>query len=90
MTIHLPLFINGNFVKSSSNNTVEVLNPATQEILCQVPCATADEINMSVQYALRAFELWKEIDRLSEKKISPWIISYLHLLRIFGNQYAHA
>jgi len=61
MTIHLPLFINGNFVKSSSNNTVEVLNPATQEILCQVPCATADEINMSVQYALRAFELWKEI-----------------------------
>ena len=61
MTIHLPLFINGNFVKSSSNNTVEVLNPATQEILCQVPCATADEINMSVQYALRACELWKEI-----------------------------
>ena len=58
MTIHLPLFINGNFVKSSSNNIVEVLNPATQEILCQVPCATTDEINMSVQYALQAFELW--------------------------------
>ena len=60
MTIHLPLFINGELVKSSSPKNIEVLNPATQEILCLVPCATEKEIEVSVQSALHAFEQWKE------------------------------
>ena len=60
MTIHLPLFINGELVKSSSSKNIEVLNPATQEILCHVPCATENEIEVSVQSALHAFEQWKE------------------------------
>ena len=47
MTIHLPLFINGELVKSSSSKNIEVLNPATQEILCLVPCATEKEIEIS-------------------------------------------
>jgi hypothetical protein len=34
-------------------------------------------------------ELWKSIDRLREKNIAAWIISYLHVLRIFGNLAAH-
>lgn len=33
--------------------------------------------------------LYNSIDALRDKKISVWIISYLHTLRIFGNEAAH-
>lgn len=34
-------------------------------------------------------DLMNEIESLRNLKISPWIISYFHTLRIFGNEYAH-
>ena len=61
MTINkLPLFINGEFVESSSEKTLEVLNPATQEILCNVPCASLEEMTAAIEGAVDAFETWKE------------------------------
>ena len=44
MTSKLPLFLDGEFVKSNSKKTLEVINPVSQEVLCQVPCATKQEI----------------------------------------------
>ena len=62
MTINkLPLFINGEFVESSSEKTLEVLNPATQEVLCNVPCASLEEMTAAIEGAVDAFETWKEI-----------------------------
>ena len=57
----LPLFINGEFVESSSNETIKVLNPATQDVLCEVPCASPEDINSAVDGAMTAFKEWKEI-----------------------------
>ncbi|SVB92734.1 uncharacterized protein METZ01_LOCUS245588, partial [marine metagenome] len=56
----LPLFINGDFIKSKSKEYLKVTNPVTQEILSQVPCATNDEINKAVASASEAFISWKE------------------------------
>ena len=35
-------------------------------------------------------ELWRSIGRLSQKNIAPWIISYMHIIRTFGNLTAHS
>lgn len=35
------------------------------------------------------FELWKKIDALSEHHIADWIRSYMHVLRVLGNESAH-
>jgi hypothetical protein len=35
------------------------------------------------------FELFKAIDQLSAKGIAPWVVTYLHTLRVFGNFAAH-
>jgi|JI10StandDraft_1071094.scaffolds.fasta_scaffold193982_2 hypothetical protein len=35
-------------------------------------------------------ELFKNINKLKEFSIAPWIISYMHLLRTFSNEYAHS
>ena len=45
MTQQVPLLINGKFVKSTSEQTLPVLNPATQELLGEVPFATQQEID---------------------------------------------
>ena len=37
----------------------------------------------------RPYELWKQIEGLSEFKVAPWIRSYLHTLRILGNEGVH-
>lgn len=34
-------------------------------------------------------ELIRNIEALSKHKVSPWILSYLHMLRIFGNEAVH-
>lgn len=60
MSQHVPLLIGGEFVQSETSQWLPVTNPATQEVLAQVPCATADEVDRAVAVAKEAFESWKE------------------------------
>ena len=60
MATNLPLFLDGEFVESKSKKTLEVSNPLSQDILCQVPCATKEEIEQAVSSASNAFLTWKE------------------------------
>ena len=50
MAKKLELFINGKFIKSETEDWLEVLDPSTQEVLCEVPFATKKEINLSPTY----------------------------------------
>ena len=43
MTEKLNLFIEGQFIKSDTKEWIEVLDPATQEVLCEAPCAKEGE-----------------------------------------------
>lgn len=61
MSKKVPLFIDGEFVQSSSNQWIDVTNPATQEVIAQVPCATDDEMNLAIASANEAFKTWKEV-----------------------------
>jgi len=53
------MLINGEFVDSKSNHFEDVINPATQEKLAQVPFSTREEIDAAVAAAKNAFHLWK-------------------------------
>jgi malonate-semialdehyde dehydrogenase (acetylating) / methylmalonate-semialdehyde dehydrogenase len=53
------LLINGRFVDSKTTEWQEVINPATQEVLAQVPFATDAEIDAAVAAAKEAFKSWK-------------------------------
>src|SRR5690554_1496540 len=57
----VPLYIHGEFVQSQSQNWIDVTNPATQEVIAQVPCATQDEMKEAVASAQQAFLSWKEV-----------------------------
>ncbi|KTT41783.1 methylmalonate-semialdehyde dehydrogenase [Pseudomonas oryzihabitans] len=57
---NVPLLIDGQFVTSTSSESREVINPATQEVLARVPFATAEEVQRAVASAKAAFASWRK------------------------------
>ncbi|MGI4861770.1 MAG: CoA-acylating methylmalonate-semialdehyde dehydrogenase [Janthinobacterium lividum] len=53
------LLINGEFVESRTTEWRDVVNPATQQVLAQVPFATDAEVDAAVRAAHAAFATWK-------------------------------
>ena len=52
-------FIAGEFVDSSSGETMEVLNPATGEVIAEVPRGTAEDVARAVEAARKAWDEWR-------------------------------
>src|ERR1700757_4791662 len=50
------MFINGEWVDSKSNKTFAVYDPASEEVIAQVPDANADDVNRAAAAAKAAFE----------------------------------
>ena len=55
----LPMFIDGEFVDGAGER-LAVTDPATQNVLAEVPFATPDEIDRAVASAAAAFRIWRE------------------------------
>jgi malonate-semialdehyde dehydrogenase (acetylating)/methylmalonate-semialdehyde dehydrogenase len=53
-------YIDGEWVESSSDKTLEVRNPATGEFLAHVPLSTPDEVDEAVCAANETFQYWRE------------------------------
>ena len=53
-------FINGAWLTSSATNHVNVINPATAEILAKTPLSTAAEVDEAATAAARAAWAWRE------------------------------
>jgi malonate-semialdehyde dehydrogenase (acetylating)/methylmalonate-semialdehyde dehydrogenase len=53
------LLLDGKFIDSQTNEWHDVVNPATQEVLAQVPYSTDAEINAAVASAKEAYKTWK-------------------------------
>ncbi|GAA2567739.1 aldehyde dehydrogenase family protein [Mycolicibacterium diernhoferi] len=51
-------FINGEWVSGESSELIDVVNPATEEIIAQVPAGTAGDVDRAVAAAKAAFESW--------------------------------
>ncbi|MEM7800511.1 MAG: aldehyde dehydrogenase family protein, partial [Chloroflexota bacterium] len=59
MSRQLKNYINGQWVASSATDYLDVENPATGEILAQVPMNTAADMNTAARHASEAFEGWR-------------------------------
>jgi acyl-CoA reductase-like NAD-dependent aldehyde dehydrogenase len=52
------LFVDGKWIASSSPETIDVINPATEEVIDRVPAGSAADVDAAVAAARRAFEAW--------------------------------
>jgi len=57
----IPLFLNGEFVDSKTQQWGDVVNPASQEVLAKVPYATPTEMEQAVTSAIEAQKTWREV-----------------------------
>ncbi|KAG7693262.1 hypothetical protein KL950_000700 [Ogataea haglerorum] len=53
------LFINNEFVSAKSGKTFKVSSPLNEEHLCDVQMAEAEDVDVAVQAAYKAFKQWK-------------------------------
>jgi malonate-semialdehyde dehydrogenase (acetylating) / methylmalonate-semialdehyde dehydrogenase len=63
------MLLDGKFIESRSGEWHEVVNPATQEVLAQVPFATDDELHAAVASAKKAFKTWKNTPLAARARI---------------------
>src|SRR5437762_13208106 len=65
------LFINGRAEDAASGKTIDVINPATGEVLTTVPDADAADVDRAVSAARASFErkTWRGMDPSKKEKI---------------------
>ena len=79
MAIEYPntdLYINGNWRPAVAGDTLDVINPATEEVIGQVARARRADLDEALEAADRAFKSWKKTTPLDRYKIP---VSYTHL-----------
>ncbi len=61
MIIRDKIYIDGQWINSTSTSTIEVVNSTTEEVMATVPEGTSEDVARAVQAAKRAFNTWSAI-----------------------------
>jgi 1-pyrroline dehydrogenase len=54
------MFIDGDWAQSSDGGTTSVINPATEEVIAEVPAATVEDVDRAIAAARGAFDEWSQ------------------------------
>ena len=65
----LSLYIDGQFIGAEGRKTQDVLNPATHQVLGQLPHASTEDLQRALNAAQRAFESWKKTSPMERSKV---------------------
>ncbi|MGB1271879.1 MAG: aldehyde dehydrogenase family protein, partial [Endozoicomonas sp.] len=57
----IPLFIDGELIESAGSQFIPVTNPASQELLAELPFTTEVEMEKAVESAKTAFKTWRNV-----------------------------
>ena len=63
MNNELKFYINGSWIEPSSVEQIEVLNPATEEVLGRITAGTKEDVDIAVEAATSAFEIYSEFSK---------------------------
>ena len=65
----LRLYIDGQFIPAEGRHEQAVFNPATGEVIGQLPHATRQDLDRALAAAARAFERWKKSSPIERSKV---------------------
>ncbi len=54
------LYIGGKWISPKGKGSIEVMNPATEEIIGKVPIGNSEDLDLAIKYARDAFISWSE------------------------------
>ena len=67
--ISTKLFINGSWVNSIKNETIDINNPATGDLIGTVSHAGIEDLDLALDSAQRGFLTWKKLSAFERSKI---------------------
>jgi acyl-CoA reductase-like NAD-dependent aldehyde dehydrogenase len=56
------LYIDGKWIDATGKGSIDVINPATEEIIGKVPIGSSEDVDKAVAAAKSAFEMWSKSD----------------------------
>ncbi|MGA1655954.1 MAG: aldehyde dehydrogenase family protein, partial [Ilumatobacteraceae bacterium] len=62
MTNYQKFFINGKWVSSSGNDTIQVFDSTDESVMATIPAGTAADVDAAAKAAHAAFESWSTMD----------------------------
>ena len=62
MHVRDQLYIDGKWIDASKKGSIDVINPATEEIIGKVPIGSSEDVDKAVAAAKSAFETWSKSD----------------------------
>lgn len=89
-TQHYKYFASNQFhltrLPASATHVMDVINPATQEVIGKVPETTEGEFNHMVRQAQEAYDTWRTVPVQHKQRI---MLEYQRLLRLASDDVAH-
>ena len=82
------LFLNGEWREAVAKESLEIINPATEEVIGKVSHARKEDLDIALSAAEKAFDSWKNVSAYERSKIlrkaaeivrSKAAVSYTHL-----------
>lgn len=66
---NLSLYIDGQFIGADERECLDVVNPATGEVIGKLPAATTADLDDALRAAQKAFQSWKKTSPLERSRI---------------------
>ncbi|MFQ6371459.1 CoA-acylating methylmalonate-semialdehyde dehydrogenase [Shewanella sp. YIC-542] len=85
MTTQVKHFIAGEFTTGNGSRCISVTNPADNQPIAQVNCATAAEIEQAISNAADAFKSWRQVAVPERARL---MLRYQHLLKAHHDELA--
>tara|TARA_R110002051_G_scaffold95649_8_gene165643 strand:+ start:7092 stop:8531 length:1440 start_codon:yes stop_codon:yes gene_type:complete len=76
-------FINGEFIKSTSSEVTEILNPCTEEVLSTIPHGSVEDANKALNAAKNAHHAWKSLTAITRANYLNKMATVIRENRIF-------
>lgn len=71
-------FINGQWYDSKSTKTFKVYDPATEEVICELPDQTPEEIDEAIQITKNAFDTYRNTNPADRSRWSRKLFDLMH------------
>ena len=63
------LYIHGGYIKADSNESFKTINPATNQVICEVDQASEDDVEKAVKSAEQGFAVWSAMSAIKRSRI---------------------
>ncbi len=63
------LYIHGSYIKADSNESFKTINPATNQVICEVGQASEDDVEKAVKSAEQGFAVWSAMPAIERSRI---------------------